>query len=79
VPAAREPVVIEFESETEADADCLRPSREEPEKESVETEDEGAAIEVSSAAISKSIRSMVSCEFPLGITRVSFSFLMIIS
>jgi hypothetical protein len=36
-----------------------------------------AVIEVSTT--SKSIRSIVSCEFPLGLTEVSFSFLIIIS
>lgn len=43
----------------------------------VELESEDVVTEVS--ATSKSIRSIVSCEFPLGMTEVSFSFLIIIS
>ena len=43
----------------------------------VELKPEGDVAEVSTT--SKSIRSIVSCEFPLGMTEVSFSFLIIIS
>jgi Ribonuclease G/E len=67
------------EPEVGTNVDWLRLSREEPEREIVEAEDEPEVVTEVSPAISKSIRSMVSCEFPLGMNRVSFSFLIIIS
>ena len=55
-------------------------AKEEPEtKITVELETEDVVVMKVSAATSKSIRSIVSSEFPLAMTEVSFSFLIIIS
>jgi len=70
-------IVVEVNKEADVDAEAVGL---ESELEIVVEVNEEADVDAEvSSTTSRSIRSMVSCEFPLGTTWVSFSFLIIIS